>query len=174
MRTLAEATARRHGGLTLVEFAIALAVLAILAAASAPSLAGLLARQRVNAAAHTLAAHLSEARFEAVRRGQPVYLSFHGAGTAGPWCYALALVPKLDCRLPQSVALRVVQHSQHRGVLLAEAQDSGFDASNGSLLKPGGAQWRSARGDLLNVRLTPLGRASVCGPAGAVGTSPAC
>lgn len=159
-------------GLTLMELVIALAVIAILATSAAPSLAAMVARHRVKAAADTLAAHLAEARFEAVRRGLPVHLSFRGQGDT--WCYALATAPNLDCQVTQASALRVVHSRSHPGVALADSRNTGFDPRGGVLLNPGGAQFASVRGDLLQVRLTPLGRASVCAPERAVGSVSPC
>jgi type IV fimbrial biogenesis protein FimT len=64
---------RRYAGLTLIELCAVLAVLALLSALALPSLGHRLDRQRLHAAAETLAADLADARFEAARRGQPLH-----------------------------------------------------------------------------------------------------
>ncbi len=153
---------RARHGLTLLELSIALVVLTLLMTMAAPSVSGWLARHRLRATAQHLAADLGEARAEAVRLTRPVHLVFH-AGTN--WCYALALSDQADCRASDAATLKVVRSSEHPGVTLLEAAPQAFDGRNGaSLGRAGFAHWASQRGEQLTVRLSPMGRPSLCAP----------
>ena len=149
-------------GLTLLELMIAIAVVAVLVGVAAPSMSAAMARHRLRAAAEHLAADMGEARLEATRTGRPVHLSFHAGDH---WCYVLSTAPQSDCRYPAATQLKVVRHLDHPGVTLQEASPQTFDASGGlSLAPPGQALLASPQGDQLRVRVSRMGRASVCAP----------
>ncbi|MFN0183657.1 MAG: Tfp pilus assembly protein FimT/FimU [Aquabacterium sp.] len=153
----------RSRGLTLLELAAVLAIVAIVTTAAVPSLMSWVARQRLKAAAEQLAAQLTEARFEAVRRGVAIHFSSRGEG--GHWCWAIGTVPGLNCSVDQPSALRMVRNGDHAGVQLLRAEPLSFEPRDGRLRTPAaGVQLRSARGEVLAVRLTPLGRATICSP----------
>lgn len=63
---------RRWRGLTLIETAVVVAIVAVLAAMAAPSFLAWRARDEVDAAVRALVASLTYARSEAVRRGERV------------------------------------------------------------------------------------------------------
>jgi type IV fimbrial biogenesis protein FimT len=154
---------RRARGLTLIEIAIGIAILAALLAAAVPSFAERIARARLAGAAETLAADLAEARFEAAQSGRPLHLVF---STGADWCYAVARTPGCDCRSAQPCQLKVARAADAPGVELLEADDAAFDPMSG---EPAGGQalWRGVAGSqTLQVALTPLGRARVCSPTG--------
>ena len=161
-------TRRRAGGLTLVELAVAIAILVTTATLAVPWLAEQAARQRVRAAAEALASDLQEARFAAAQRGATVHLTF----AAGPsWCWAQSTTPDCDCRVTQACRTRVVADSDHRGVQLVQATTARFAADGTG---QGSAELRSARGHLLRVEVGALGRARLCSPGGADPRHPAC
>ena len=170
---MARARVRRHG-FTLLELMIALAIAGVLAAMATPSFAELLARQRLQAVAHQLQADIALARQEASRRGQTVYLSFR---TGARWCYALSAGGARDCTAGagDSATIKVVHGPEFPGVTLAEASAIALDARQGAALNGSGqARFVSSLGDQLQVRLGPLGRGSLCAPAGAIAGTPAC
>lgn len=165
--------ARHCRGLTLLELGAVLAVVAIVTTAALPSLSGWVARQRLKSAAEQLAAQLSEARFEAVRRGVAIHFSTLGQGRE--WCWAIGTAPGLNCAVDQASALRLVRHADHRGVQLVESGPLAFDPKDGRLSGAGAAVvLRADTGETLKVRLGPLGRAAVCSPDGAFSYAARC
>ena len=154
---------KRPRGLTLIEIAVGIAILALLAAIAVPSFAESIGRARLAGAAETLASDLAEARFEAARSGQPLYVVF---STGADWCYAVAREPRCDCHGAQSCQIKVARAADAPGVDLVEAEDAHFEPNASD--PPGGeALWRGLGGSKsLQVALTPLGRAKVCSPSG--------
>ena len=156
-------------GVTLLEFMVVLAVLATLAALAWPSLGRQLQRQRLKGVAQSLATDLSEARFEAARRGVPLYVQ---ASAGDPWCWALTTAPQCRCDIPQACQLKVVQAADHRGVRLTAAQSVRFDsdgradAAMQAVLEAGA--------DRLRVEIGALGRARVCSLGDPLSGVPAC
>ena len=168
---------RRPSGFTLLELAAVMAITVILAAVATPSFSELVARQRLQSAAHGLQADIALARQEAGRSGLPVHLMFQ-PGTQ--WCYALSEGIGVDCRqavvAPGSGVLKVVRAGDLPGITLLEASAMAVDGRTGtSLLAEGQARFASPRtGQQLKVRLGPLGRASVCAPSAPVIGNPPC
>ncbi len=166
---------RRRSGFTLVELMIAVTVAALLGAISLPSMAGLLGRHRLQAAAHHLQADLALARQEALRRGQTAHLVFHAGAD---WCYALSLGAAGDCRNRAGdgvPALAVVRADRYPDVVLLQGAAMALDARDGtSLLGQGRAEFAALRGERLTVQLSHLGRATLCTPAAPIAGLPGC
>ncbi len=163
-------------GFTLLELAIALAILAILAAVSVLPFASLVARQRLRATVEHLRADIALARQEASRRAQPVHLVFQ---PGSQWCYAIGTGPLGDCLQSSGGAgsglIKVVRGADQPGVQLLLATPMTLDGrTGGSLRAEGLARFASAQGQQLQVRLSALGHASVCAPAATVAGTPAC
>lgn len=169
------------GGVTLIELAIALAILAILGVMGVPSFADLVARQRLHAAAHHLQADLALARQEAGRQALPVHLGFQRGGS---WCYAVrAGTPPTtaDCApgtgrsASGASLLRAVHGSEWPGVRLVLSHDVLLDPQGRAGLGAGTvAQFALDDGRQLQVRITPLGRTAVCAPAVPIAGMPPC
>ena len=88
------APGRQHG-LTLLELAIVVAVVAIVAASAAPSFGALVDARRLDGAATRLAADLQFVRSEAIARNQPLRLSvFAGVGAS---CWIVHTGAPADC-----------------------------------------------------------------------------
>lgn len=165
-------TRSRLRGLTLIELVIGLGILAVLMSLAVPSFGQYLQRQRLKAAAQGLELDLREARFEAARRGHPVYLNFR---PGGDWCYALATTPDCDCHEPQTCRLKTTRGSDLRGVHLLEAQGVRFDPATGQVETPGTAAiWAAAGGERVKVSVGAMGRPAVCTEAGSLPPLPGC
>ncbi len=160
--TSSKGLGRAWRGLTLIELAIAMVMLAMLLTMAVPSMSSWLARHRLRAAAQHLVADLGEARQEAVRLGRPVHVVVQAGEN---WCYALALSDQADCHRPDAQILKRVGSNDLPGVRLTAAAPLAFDGRNGASFGPAGyALWVSPRGEELMVRMSTMGRAALCAP----------
>ena len=176
-------TAAKAPGFTLVEMMITLAAMIVLGAIATPSMSALLARQRLQGAAHELQADIAQAKLESSKRGQPVLLQFQ-PGTH--WCYVLSVGPGVDCThlkaatsaVSANGVIKLVRGSDHTGVALLAAQAMTVDAVQANALpgtaSHGWARFASRDGQQLQVRLGPQSRASLCAPGKALGRIAAC
>lgn len=163
-------TSRQGRGLTLLELAIAMAMLAILAAVALPGLGAQLDQRRLHAAAEALAADLGEARFEAARQGRPIHLLVNN-GSA--WCWALATEAGCPCGQRQACELRSATPADHAGVQGLQGQNLELNAT-GSAQTVGSATLESRRGSRLRVQMQALGRPRICTERGPVSRYPSC
>lgn len=169
---------RRPYGLTAIELGIALAVAAVLGALAMPSFQSMIQHRRLAAAASALAADLGEVRQEAIRRGAMVELQFSAGGDQ--WCWlvvatAAAAAPTPDCGNATPSTLKRVSSADHPGIVLLQAQTMRVDANGASAaLQAPSALFANARGEQLRVRLSRLGRASICAPNGGLSGIPPC
>ncbi len=162
----------RSRGLTLLELAMVLAVLAVLSALALPSMGARLDRQRAQSAAEGLAADLAEARFEAARRGQALFV--HAEGQGADWCWAVAT--QAGCACGGSAAacqLRQVRAAEHRGVKLVQGLSVRVDPA-GTAQQPHTALLETKRGERLRVEVSALGRSRVCAVSGTWPRIPGC
>ena len=163
-------TPRTHG-LTLLELMIAIAVMAVLASVALPSITARLERQRLVNAAETLATDLSEARFEAARRGQALHVE--PALGEKTWCWAVSTQSGCDCAQAQACQLHNVQASAYGGIKLLEPKAVRLNpAGTGETVTV--AAFESSRGERLRVDLQALGRVRVCTAAGPDTRYPRC
>lgn len=90
-------------GFTLIELMLALALAAVVASLAAPALGDFLARQRIDAAAHELVAHINLARLQAVTHAECVVLcpSTEGIACSGSnrWDTGWIVFRDADCDL---------------------------------------------------------------------------
>lgn len=158
-------------GLTLIETAIALAILAIVATIALPGLGPLAERARLRSAAEALAGDLAEARFEAARLGRPLVVE----ATAGPpWCWGVATDPGCPCSgAAPSCRLKATGAADLAGIELSETHGVTF-SPDGNASGAGGALFSSRHGEQLRVSLTTMGRARICAPARPVPGYPPC
>jgi prepilin-type N-terminal cleavage/methylation domain-containing protein len=150
--------ARFDAGLTLLEVAIAIAVLAVLGAIALPSLGARLQRQRLQFAAETLVGDVTQARLEAAQRG----LTLHVQASAGAtWCWAVSTAPDCTCGVAQACQLHRETVIDHPGVRMVQGPDFKI-APDGSATASGPAVFESVHGQRVEVALSPLGRARLC------------
>lgn len=155
----------------MLELMFALAVLAVLAAVALPSISARLERQRLTNVAETLAADLSEARFEAARRGQALHVEPSVAEKT--WCWAVSTQAGCDCAQAQACQLHKVQSSSYRGIKLLETRPVRLDPA-GTTETLSAALFESSRGERLRVDMQALGRVRVCTAAGPDTRYPRC
>ncbi len=155
----------RRRGVTLLEVAVMLAVLAVLASLAVPDYGTRLQRQRLQAAAEALAGDLVNARFEAAQRGHALQLE---PRAGADWCWSVALAPGCACGAAQACQIANVRAEDHRGVRLVEARPARLEPAGSSGAAVQVATLESAHGDRLRVDLTALGRARICVVAGSV------
>jgi type IV fimbrial biogenesis protein FimT len=171
---MASSTAQR--GLTLVELAATLAVLAVTASAAAPGLRSLMDGRRLNGIATTLAADLQLARNEAIARNEPVRVSLH----ATQQCYVVhtGSASQCDCAAPASPAactagatqIRTVRWDASSDALAVQSNSASvlFDPLHGTASPTG--TWRvvAADGRAIHQVVNVMGRVRTCAGAGAI------
>lgn len=168
-------------GLTLIEFMVTVAIMAILIVLVVPSFNTFLARGRLTGAAEALAQDLQLARSEALRSNAEVTLSFSPGNT---WCYgSVVAAAACDCTAPNACALRRVDNTGYAGVTMAAPTFTGnattFDARQG-LANAGRVEFTHPNAGNpgpaeLRVSLGIGGQVSICSTTGAaLGIYPAC
>jgi type IV fimbrial biogenesis protein FimT len=163
-------THRRHSGLTLIEILVALAIVAVLGLVTVPAMGTRLEQSRLSHAAEQLAADLTEARYEAARRGRALHLLVH----PGPgWCWSVATEPACPCGQRLACELRHAQEHDHGGIALAGGHSMQL-SPDGSAQQPGSATLQASSGPRLRVELMALGRPRICSEGGSLTRYPAC
>lgn len=178
--------ARRSLGISLVEVLTVLAVLGIVLAVAAPSLADMLNKRRVEMVATELSSDLAYARSEGGLRARAVSMRFNSNAQSS--CYVvhvLGAVGMCNClnaagsECPpfpaNQIPLKVARVSALRGVSLVPAQGinsitfmppyATLNGANASITVVGN------RGYRLEARLNQLGRVIICDPDGSMGGS---
>ena len=155
-------------GFTLVELGITLAVLVVLVTMAVPSFADYLARHRLAATAEKLKLDMMQARYNAVQQGSPMHLDF---SVGSDWCWAVAKAPGCDCHGAQACQLKTMRSSDAKGITLLSASDALFLADGTG---QGSAELHTARGQVLRVEVSPLGRSRICSPGSAQMHQPIC
>ncbi len=162
---------QQHAGLTMIELTIAIAVLVLLATLALPSFQARIERQRLAGAAQALAADLSDARFEAVRRGRALHVE--PSQNSGAWCWSVATEPGCSCAQAQPCLLRAVQASSYAGISLSSSRAVRLDP-NGTSESQTAALFTSTRGERLRVDTQALGRVNICSVEGVDSRYPRC
>ena len=177
-------------GLTLLELAIVMVVLAVLASLALPSMAARLRAERLQSAAEMFAADIADARHEAARRGSALHVVAQTAAGPGPaWCWSVATRATCSCAsagaaeaTPAPAAaqaaqtnactLKTVPAREHPGVTLAQSQPVRLepDGQAGAVLA---AVFTSGERQL-QVQVSRFGRTRVCDPLGNSTRLPRC
>ncbi|MBI5721656.1 MAG: prepilin-type N-terminal cleavage/methylation domain-containing protein [Burkholderiales bacterium] len=177
---LAGVARSRARGLTLLELAIALAVLAVLSALAVPSMASRLRAERLLTTAEMFAADVADARHESARRGQALHIEAQAAAStssaSGPaWCWAVATTTSCPCADAAAAAacrLKIVPAHEHPGVSLVQSQPVHLQPDGQA--SPVLAAVFSAGDRRMHVHVSRFGRARVCDPAGVSTRTPRC
>jgi len=161
---------RRQRGFTVIELMIGAVVMLLLAATALPQIFDARARHRVASAAETLAGDLQKARWAAIDRGQPVYVTFGGQGESR--CYAIATRP--DCPCDGKADACVLKAARPQGLQWEVAQESfAFDPRLGGT-SPGTVASFSLGRYAVRVDAEAVGHADVCASGAAMAGVKAC
>lgn len=160
---------RRLGrGLTLVELAIALVLVVTLAVLALPSFSDLMQRQRLRAAAETLAADMAEARLRAAERAKTLHITTAAGDDA---CWGITTGPNCDCRIAQPCRIKPGRLAEFKGVDWGATEATAFTPEGQGA---GSLELRNAKGQVLRLEVSPMGRTRLCSPGGADPRHPAC
>ncbi|MFT3816957.1 MAG: GspH/FimT family pseudopilin [Rubrivivax sp.] len=172
----------RQRGLTVVDCAVTLAIVSILAGSAAPMAQQVRSRWHLEGAAAQLETQLQFARSEAVSRHKPVRVSF--ASNASQSCYVVhtGKTGECDCTqpgpsvCPQGVEqLALTRYTQAGTVQLsATAKDIGFDGDTGTVTPTTSVTLANVHGQALKVVVNVVGRVRSCSPSKTVVGHPAC
>lgn len=176
---------KTSAGLTMLELMIALAVLAIIISASVPSFAEFRQTQRLINAAEQVYGHLNQARSEAVARNTEAYVNFSADGSA-VWTYGVSTVNSgCDLSATDPALANACVIGDADPVLMRYASAGFEDVSMSIADFPVGSSQiefdpvrgmattaridlTSANDDQLRLRVSRLGRVTLCSPDGSV------
>ena len=171
-----------NAGLTFIELAITLAVMAIVAATAVPGLAHFIDARRLDAAAVALAADVQFVRSEAIARNRTVRLSVHA--DAARSCWVIHTGPAADCVCGSGGTAVCSGDAVHiRSVVLGLAAHVGvqsnvasivFDPLHGTSTPTGTLRLVDSRGRAVHHIVNVMGRVRSCSPGAAVAGWHAC
>ena len=172
---------RREGGLSLLELAIVVAIIAIVGATAVPSFTAAVDGRRLDAAATRLAADLQFVRGEALARNRSLRLSVRSGADASCWivhtgnpadcsCTAAAATCSGDALSIKSV---VLPNSERVGVT-GNVASIVFDPLHGTSTPTGTLRLIGAGGRAIHHVVNVLGRVRSCTPEGGVAGYPTC
>jgi len=164
-------------GYSLIETMVVLAVVAVMAAVAAPSLAQMVSNPPGRGAAELLREDLVFARSEAVSRRANVFLL---VSRGANWCYAVSADPACGCTgtcANPAQIIKVVRGSEFKGVSLTAASFAGsqcgttkcvrFEPNHGTATGSNGTVvFESGSGASYKVIVAPLGRVRTCSNGG--------
>lgn len=175
---------RRQQGLTLVELAITLTVLAIVAGLTVPAFGTAREKRHLEGAAAQLETDLMLSRSLAVARNEVVRMSFERDAVAGTSCYVVHTGAAGDCRCTANGSavcsngaepLRAVRYDA--GVPLALTSNSRsiqFDPVRGTITPTATVRVTARSGAAIHQVINIMGRVRSCSPAPALGGYPTC
>jgi type IV fimbrial biogenesis protein FimT len=172
---------RRQRGLSLLEVAIVVAILAIVGATAAPSFSAMLDNRRLDAAATRLAADIQFVRGEAIARNRMLRLSVRAGSDAT--CWIVHSGGAADCRCTAEGAVcvggalaikSVVLPGSQRVAVSGNVASIAFDPLHGTSTPTGTLRLTDARGRAVHHVVNVLGRVRSCSPGAAVPGYPNC
>lgn len=161
---------RRQAGFTLVELLACLVVVALLAAAGWPGWSQTLRRHQVQAAAGYFEHGLAEARHAAARSGQARYLVIDPVQQ----CQAVVTHAACSCHEESTCLVKMQRWPHGTPVQVKAAPAYRFEPAVVQAQWPQAVLLQAPDVAPLAVRPLPLGRASVCAPAGGWPQFPGC
>jgi type IV fimbrial biogenesis protein FimT len=182
MQVFAALAARRaQRGLTLIEACIALAVVAVLAGAAAPSFDGVLKSKRMEGQAGELAIDLRYVRSEAVSRNEGVRIRFQTV--VGGTCTVIHTGAATDCSCGAggvaqcsngAAALKTVFYPAGGVAIQSNVSSMRFDPSNGTVTPAATIRVVGADGRAIHHVVNMVGRVRSCSSGAAVAGLKAC
>ena len=167
-------------GITLIELAIVVAVVAVTASAAAPALGAFIETRRIDGIASQLALDLQEARAEAIRRRSGVRFTVHQAAWGS--CYVVHTGSASQCRCEPTgralcdggaQALRTVQlDAGGRLGVQANVASIRFDPLHGTATPAGTLKVTAASGRTVHQVVNVMGRVRSCTVPGAAPAVP--
>ena len=168
-------TRTRQHGVTLIESAIALAVVAVAATTAAPGLQDLVVRKRLEGVAAQLATELQAVRSEAVARNAALRVSFHA--DPGGSCVVVHTGAKALCTCSAAAPANCTgDELLLRATYLPVEQKVGVGASAGSILfdplhgtsTPAATARVTAAPGAIHHVVNVMGRVRTCSPEGRI------
>ena len=167
--------AQRQRGITLVEAAITLTILAVLVCSAAPSFSGLIERQRLGGLAAQLASDVQFVRSTSVWRNEPLRLSFYSAAWGS--CYVVHSGARHQCSCEadgpaavctaDAVQLKTVSVPAATGLSVqANVGSILFDPLHGTSTPAGTLRVMSVAAGSVHHIVNVLGRVRTCTPSG--------
>lgn len=162
-------------GITLVETAVAMSLVAIAASTAVPGFQGLVERKRLEGVAAQLATDLQYVRTEAVARNEAVRVSFHTA--TGGSCYVIQTGNRTQCSCSGPAPATCSGGAEQIKTVWLPAEEqvavqSGassilFDPLHGTSTPTGTVRVTGPQGAIHHV-VNVMGRVRSCSPAGAL------
>jgi type IV fimbrial biogenesis protein FimT len=172
---------QRQHGLSLLEVAIVVAILAIVGATAVPSFTALVDARRLDGAATRLAADVQFARGEAIARNRSLRLSLRTGADATCWIVHTGNAADCSCTAAgavcsgDAVAIKsVVLPSTERVAVAGNVASIVFDPLHGTSSPTGTLRLTDARGRSVHHVVNVLGRVRSCSPDGHVPGYPLC
>lgn len=169
-------------GITWIETAIVMAVIAVVTTQAAPSMGRLIDARRLEGAAVQFATDVQYARTEAIARNQPVRISLHASAQSN--CYVLHTGPTAQCTCGDAAPavcsgdareIRTVFLPSDQGVALAANTASvAFDPLHGTSTPSATFRVLGRQGRAIHHVINVMGRVRSCTPAASVAGYPTC
>lgn len=170
-------------GFTLIELLVAMTVLAVVLGFVMSSFSGMLARQRLQAAAENVFDYLTLARTEAISRSTALHVSI---ASGANWCVGLDATSACTCSTANDCQLdgseKKISYDNFSGISVSSVtsalQQFSYDPRRGMPLNSAGTSSASgdvllsnAAGDSITIKLNSVGRVKLCTTSGFRGYS---